>query len=281
MAGSYVVESAEGVFVCDARRNVKAKTGNILVGDVVGFSVEKSGKGVIERVEKRRNALKRPPVSNVDLALLLLSKEPIPDFSLIDKMLVSLSVLDIPAIILITKSDLGQNELFERAKENYKGQAEEIVLFSSRDESDVAALKKKLAGKLTCVIGQSAVGKSTLINALQSERTFETGGLSKIKRGRNTTRHSEIVFVDVGTYIVDTPGFSLFDLDMEPEELKKHYFDFNEYSCDCRYRDCNHINEPDCAVKAAIEEGKLSKERYGRYLEIYKELEEKRRKKYG
>lgn len=281
MAGSYVVESAEGVFVCDARRNVKAKTGNILVGDVVGFSVEKSDKGVIERVEKRRNALKRPPVSNVDLALLLLSKEPIPDFSLIDKMLVSLSVLDIPAIILITKSDLGQNELFERAKENYKGQAEEIVLFSSMEERDVSELKKKLAGKLTCVIGQSAVGKSTLINALQSERTFETGGLSKIKRGRNTTRHSEIVFVDKGTYIVDTPGFSLFDLDMEPEELKKHYFDFNEYSGDCRYRDCNHINEPDCAVKTAIEEGKLSKERYGRYLEIYKELEEKRRKKYG
>lgn len=281
MAGSYVVESAEGVFVCDARRNVKAKTGNILVGDVVGFSVEKSGKGVIERVEKRRNALKRPPVSNVDLALLLLSKEPIPDFSLIDKMLVSLSVLDIPAIILITKSDLGQNELFERAKENYNGQTEEIILFSSRDERDVFELKKKLAGKLTCVIGQSAVGKSTLINALQSERTFETGGLSKIKRGRNTTRHSEIVFVDKGTYIVDTPGFSLFDLDMEPEELKKHYFDFNEYSGDCRYRDCNHINEPDCAVKAAIEEGKLLKERYGRYLEIYKELEEKRRKKYG
>ena len=281
MAGSYVVDSAEGVFVCDARRNVKAKTGNILVGDVVGFSVEKSGKGVIERVEKRRNALKRPPVSNVDLALLLLSKEPIPDFSLIDKMLVSLSVLDIPAIILITKSDLGQNELFERAKENYKGQAEKIVLFSSMEERDVSELKKKLAGKLTCVIGQSAVGKSTLINALQSERTFETGGLSKIKRGRNTTRHSEIVFVDVGTYIVDTPGFSLFDLDMEPEELKKHYFDFNEYSGDCRYRDCNHVNEPDCAVKTAIEEGKLSKERYGRYLEIYKELEEKRRKKYG
>lgn len=281
MAGSYVVESTEGVFVCDARRNVKAKTGNILVGDVVGFSVEKSGKGVIECVEKRKNALKRPPVSNIDLALLLLSKEPIPDFSLIDKMLVSLSVLNIPAIILITKSDLGQNELFERAKENYNGQAEEIVLFSSREERDVAALKKKLDGKLACVIGQSAVGKSTLINALQSERTFETGELSKIKRGRNTTRHSEIVFVDVGTYIVDTPGFSLFDLDMDPEELKKHYFDFNEYSGDCRYRDCNHINEPDCAVKAAIEEGKLSKERYARYLEIYKELEEKRRKKYG
>lgn len=238
-------------------------------------------KGIIEKVLPRRNQLKRPPVSNVDMALILLSKEPIPDLHLVDKMLVSLSLKDIAVTILVTKSDLGQDELYNTVKANYERHVDDVMLVSIEDVQSIERVKEKLKGKMTCVIGQSAVGKSTLINALQSEKSLETGGLSRIKRGRHTTRHSEIIKVDEGSYIVDTPGFSFFDLNLDPNELKKHYFDFNEHSDKCRFRGCNHINEPDCEVKKAVSEGLILAERYERYIELYNELNEKWRKKYG
>lgn len=239
------------------------------------------GKGVIEKIMPRKNQLKRPTVSNIDMALILLSSEPTPDLHLVDKMLVSLSLKNIAVTILVTKSDLGQDKLYEKIVENYGKHVQEVLLVSSKEVASVELIKEKLRGKMTCVIGQSAVGKSTLINALQSEKSFETGELSKIKRGRHTTRHSEVVRVDDDSFIVDTPGFSFFDLDIPPEDLKKHYFDFNEYSNMCKFRSCNHINEPDCEVKKAVKEGLLSKERYDRYIELYNELNEKWRKKYG
>ncbi len=247
---------------------------------MVDFSVIEKGKGVIELVLPRKNQLKRPPISNVDSALILLSKEPVPDFHLIDKMLVSLSMKNIGVTLLVTKSDLGQEELYDSVLSNYAKHVDDVIAVSAKEEDSIDKVKEILRGKMTCVIGQSAVGKSTLINALQNEKSFETGELSKIKRGRHTTRHSEIVRVDDDSFIVDTPGFSFFDLDIDPDDLKKHYFDFNEFSDKCKYRSCNHINEPNCEVKKAVEEGLLSKERYDRYIELYNELKEKWRKKY-
>jgi len=281
VGGLYTVDLGDKKINALARKSVKYTSGNILIGDFV--EVEKEGESfAIAKIAERKNSLQRPPVANIDCAFLLISKTPEPDFYLIDKMLVSLSMKDIDVYVIITKADLGMEEIYDRAVKDYKNHVKDVLLISSKVEEDVNKVKELMQGKLSCLIGQSAVGKSSLTNALDVKARFEVGELSKkINRGKQTTRHSEIVELSPLTYVMDTPGFSFFDLDMPPDELKKHYFDFNEYSQDCKFRSCNHVDEPDCAVKHAVEKGLISKERYERYLELYKELKDKWRKKYG
>ena len=146
-------------------------------------------------------------------------------------------------------------------------------------EENIDEIRELLEGKTTTVAGPSGVGKSSLINCLQQEIQMETGAISqKIDRGKHTTRHSELITVDENTYIMDTPGFSsLYTNDFEKEELKQYFPEFEPYEGQCRFNGCDHVHEPDCAVKRALEEGKISQVRYQNYLELYKELKEKRR----
>ena len=154
-----------------------------------------------------------------------------------------------------------------------------MVFISARMEENIDEIRELLEGKTTTVAGPSGVGKSSLINCLQQEIQMETGAISqKIDRGKHTTRHSELITVDENTYIMDTPGFSsLYTNDFEKEELKQYFPEFEPYEGQCRFNGCDHVHEPDCAVKRALEEGKISQVRYQNYLELYKELKEKRR----
>ena len=154
-----------------------------------------------------------------------------------------------------------------------------MTFISARMEENIDEIRELLEGKTTTVAGPSGVGKSSLINCLQQEIQMETGAISqKIDRGKHTTRHSELITVDENTYIMDTPGFSsLYTNDFEKEELKQYFPEFEPYEGQCRFNGCDHVHEPDCAVKRALEEGKISQVRYQNYLELYKELKEKRR----
>ena len=154
-----------------------------------------------------------------------------------------------------------------------------MAFISARMEENIDEIRELLEGKTTTVAGPSGVGKSSLINCLQQEIQMETGAISqKIDRGKHTTRHSELITVDENTYIMDTPGFSsLYTNDFEKEELKQYFPEFEPYEGQCRFNGCDHVHEPDCAVKRALEEGKISQVRYQNYLELYKELKEKRR----
>ena len=148
-----------------------------------------------------------------------------------------------------------------------------------RQEENIGEIRALLAGKTTAIAGPSGVGKSSLINTLQSNVSMETGSISeKIERGKHTTRHSELIEIDRETYIMDTPGFSsLYTNDFEKEELKEYYPEFKPYEGDCRFQGCDHIHEPDCAVKDAVKEEKIHQKRYESYQELYRELKERKR----
>lgn len=280
VGGTYWVDTGGEVVPCKSRKTVKTTLGNIMIGDIAVLS-KSAEEYVIESLQKRGNSLDRPPVSNINKVLLLVSNAPTPDFYLLDKMVVSLAIKEIECIILVTKSDQDTTALYEKIKENYSNQVKGIYQISSRNSEDVEFIKGIIRGSLTCLVGQSAVGKTSLINALSPKAKYEVGELSKINRGRHTTRHSEVISLGDNTYVIDTPGFSFLDLNINPEHLKKYYYDFNQYIDNCQFRSCNHVDEVNCGVKVAIENGEISQDRYDRYITLYNELKTKWRKKYG
>lgn len=233
-----------------------------------------------KKFKKRKNRLDRPPVANIDKLVILISCTPKPDFALIDKMLVYSAMNKIQAHILVNKADLGAEEIFEAALFDYGKQADSVTLISTLTKFNLDKVENEVLGGLVCLVGQSAVGKSSLINALNPKARFETGEMSKINRGRHTTRHSEIFKLDEGSYIIDTPGFSFLEIDLDPKELNEYYFDFKEGRKLCKFRSCVHINEPECKILEMVENGEISKARYERYLNLYNELQNKWRRKY-
>ncbi|MEG2001575.1 MAG: ribosome small subunit-dependent GTPase A [Clostridia bacterium] len=266
---------------CGGRKSVKFNSGNLLIGDYVEVTMKGDGDGMIEKIVPRKNFLVRPAVSNIDKIVILISSVPEPDFYLIDKMLVSASIMGIAPCIVVNKSDLNIGKLYDKVCFDYGGQVENIILISTFTGQNIEKVREVLQGSLTCLVGQSAVGKSSLVNSLKPSSNIETGVLSKNNRGKHTTRHLEIVELPNSTFLVDTPGFSFLDLDIDPKDLMLHYKDYVELSKECRFTRCVHINEPDCKVLTELEKGTISKERYDRYKELYNELLIKWRKKYG
>lgn len=280
VAGEYCVEIQGKTVVCKGRKSVQFNEGNLLIGDYVDVSMQ-GETGMIEKLVPRRNFLVRPQVANIDKIVILISSVPQADFYLIDKMLVSAQMKGIKACLVVNKADLNVEELYNQAKFEFGGQVDKVLLISTLTGQNVCEVEKELEGCLTCLVGQSAVGKSSLINALTPLTKFETGDVSKNNRGRHTTRHLEIVQLKENSYIIDTPGFSFLDIDMDPKDLAMYYVDYANLSRDCRFTRCAHINEPDCNVIKQVENGRISKERYDRYKELYNELLIKWRKKYG
>ena len=273
VASKFWVDTEEGVKVCFARKKLKAD-GDIYVGDRVCAAKERDS-FVIERVEPRTNVLVRPYVANVDVCLIVLAPEPAPDFLLADKIIVNCLKEGIEPVLVWNKSDLETCDLSE-----YNGVCP-VVVCSAESGEGVEAVAELIRGKTSCLAGQSAVGKSSLVNALLQSPVLEVGPLAKkIKRGRHTTRRTEILPLGSDTYIVDTCGFSMLDaVDMPPEELRLYFDDMEAYRKDCRFNTCTHTDEPDCAVEAHMGQG-VSEGRYARYLEIYRELDERRKNKY-
>lgn len=277
VAGRYTVKCGNKAYVAYARGKLR-RDGDIYVGDKVAVIFER-GEAVIDSVKPRRNSLVRPYVANVDAALIVIAKEPEPDMLLVDKIIVNCYVEGIKPVILYNKCELAEEGETDKVLEPYRVFMDCIEV-SAEEKRGFEKLKEFVEGKTVCLAGQSAVGKTSLLNALL-DLNLKTDGLSrKVKRGKNTTRHVEI-YEALGGDIMDTCGFSMLTLvNLKPEELTYYYEDFIAYQDECKYRGCTHTEEPDCAVKRAVAEGTLDKGRYMRYLEIYGELKENRRKLY-
>ena len=283
IAGFYYVHVVESVvYECKAKGIFRKDGLKPLVGDDVEIEIldEKDMEGNIMQILPRRNDLIRPAVANIDQALVVFAAaKPKPHFQLLDRFLVMMESKEIPAILCFNKSDIVDDAEIASLKEIYENCGYPLLFTSAKEETNIDELKELLRGKTTAIAGPSGVGKSSLINQLQSGVKMETGSISrKIERGKHTTRHSELIVLEEGSYIMDTPGFSsLYVGDMEKEELKYCFPEFSAYEGKCRFNGCSHTHEPGCAVREAVEEGKIHRMRYEDYTFLYRELQEKKR----
>ena len=283
IAGFYYIYAEDGnIYECKAKGIFRKDNFKPLVGDNVEITVlnEEEKEGSVTSILPRRNSLIRPAVANVDQAFLIFAMEnPKPNFLLLDRFLIMMKQQEIPAVICFNKKDVGEKEEMEKLYEIYTGCGYRVVLSSTYEGEGMDEIHEILKGKTTVVAGPSGVGKSSITNCMQGEVQMETGEISKkLKRGKHTTRHSQVIPVEKNTFLVDTPGFSsLYLIDMKEEELRDYFPEFAMYEPQCRFQGCMHIHEPGCAVKEALSEGKISQQRYDNYLALYEELKEKRR----
>ena len=283
ISGFYYVHVAEtGIYECKAKgifRNQKIKP---LVGDDVEIVVldEEKKIGNVEKILPRTRELIRPAVANIDMALVIFAAaKPDLNFNLLDRFLCMMEYQKVPVTICFNKCDLVTKEQREVLRKIYELAGYELLFTSAKTQENVEKLKSVLQGKMTAVAGPSGVGKSSLINDLQDAVQMQTGGISdKIERGKHTTRHSQIIPIAENTYIMDTPGFSSMDLPgFSKEDLWTCYPEFVRFEPGCRFIGCSHIGEPDCGVKTALAEGKISQVRYDNYVQLYQEMKNMRK----
>lgn len=278
IAGFYYVSVAgSGIYECKAKGIFRKLNKKPLVGDNVMIDLidEEEKTGNITQLLPRTNELLRPAVSNVDQAMVIFAaRQPDPSFNLLDRFLIRMGLEQVPVVICFNKCDLLDSKEREELERIYKGSGYPILFTSSKQGIGLEELNGLLKDKTTTVAGPSGVGKSSLINAIQGNVEMQTGSISeKIKRGKHTTRHSQLIPVSGTTYIMDTPGFStLYINEVEKEELKEYYHEFADFEGGCRFDGCNHMEEPDCSVKCAVEEGKISRVRYENYRLLFEEL---------
>lgn len=283
IAGFYYIHAENGdIYECKAKGIFRKDNQKPLVGDQVEITIldEKEKKGNLVQILPRKNELIRPAVANVDQAFVIFAMEdPKPNFLLLDRFLIMMEQAGVPAIICFNKKDLASEEELASLYQIYTECGYKVILSSAKCEEGMDEIKELLRGKTTVVAGPSGVGKSSLTNLMQEDVQMETGEISKkLKRGRHTTRHSQVISVGENTYLMDTPGFSsLYLTDMEEQELKDYFPEFGKYEGNCRFLGCRHIHEPGCAVKEAVENQEISKLRYEDYLSLHEELKEKRR----
>lgn len=274
LSGFYYVESNNKVYETRARGRFRKTAESPLVGDYVEFQIENVDEGYITAILPRKNSLNRPPVANIDQLLLTASLKS-PDFSfyLLDRFIAYSEANDINPVLIVTKNDLNDNDtLIEEIKRVYTPMYE--VYFTDKDHIN-EDLKDFFDGKLSVLAGQSGAGKSTLLNTLLPHLDLKTDEISNaLNRGKHTTRHVELISID-GGFIADTPGFAAIDfLNIDKYNIKFCFIDFNQYSC--KFRECLHINEPKCGVKAAVESGELAQSRYDSYVKIYNEIDNRK-----
>lgn len=283
IAGFYYVYAEDRqLYECKAKGIFRKDNRKPLVGDFVEITVldEREKEGNLVRILPRKNSLIRPAVANVDQAFVIFAiEDPKPNFLLLDRFLIMMEQQGIPAVICFNKIDLAKQEEVDLLAGIYRECGYHVILASAAKKTGLEEIRQALRGKTTVVAGPSGVGKSSLTNLMQEEVQMETGEISrKLKRGRHTTRHSQIIPVADQTFLVDTPGFtSLYLTDMEEQELKDYFREFRKYEGNCRFQGCRHIHEPGCAVKEALEKEEISSLRYEDYLGLYQELREKRR----
>ena len=252
-----------------------------MVGDRVRFTPGQGEEnGWLEEILPRKSLMLRPSVANVDMLMLVVASVPQPDLLLVDKLILRANAGNMQPAICVNKIDLG-DDLARQIEREYAGTQLRVFAVSAQTGEGVEALREAMRGKVTCLAGQSAVGKSSLLNRLFGLE-LETGGLSrKTERGRHTTRRSEMMALD-GMFVLDTPGFSLLELEetMEPEAFAQLYSEYNALAGECRFQPCQHDREPGCAVHAAVDRGELSPERWARYRELLGEVREKWKGRY-
>lgn len=279
LSGFYYVLDEDGkrYIQCRGRGVFRNRQISPLVGDIVDYKADNDLEGTILHVHERKNELVRPPIANIDQALLVFSAKQ-PDFHplLLDRFLVAIEQHGIEPVICLTKMDL-LNDSEKPALEKYIGDYEKIGYKVIRTYIDDPALKTRLLpileGKTSVLAGQSGVGKSTMLNTILPTLELKTDDISKaLNRGKHTTRHVELIEVGSGL-LADTPGFSSFDFDeIEKEELSGCFPEMAERSNACKFRECLHLNEPKCAIKAAVDSGEIPEYRYRHYLKFLEEI---------
>lgn len=276
IGGFYYVKTKDGVIECRARGVLRNLGMTPLVGDDVVVRLDQAGNPALSEILPRKNELIRPAVANLDQMVVVAAVcSPDPDPVLLDKMLVAAEVRSVPAVICFNKTDLsGEQSLIA----SYEKCGYPVFCVSAEKGDGVEKLNQILKGKTSAFAGNSGVGKSSLLNRILPDAVLETGTVSRIERGRHTTRHTELLELPEGGYVMDTPGFGSFEVDkMEPDELKYYFPEFASFEDGCRFRGCNHIGEPDCAVANAEEQGIVSGFRLQSYRKLYQQLKERKK----
>lgn len=292
----YVYVVGSGIYACKAKGIFRKEKKKPLVGDYVKFEIthEKDREGNITEILPRKNELVRPAAANVGQALILFAMHnPEPNFMLLDRFLISMEQKQIPTRICFNKADTATPEEMDAIRKSYEHCGYPVSFISvwkaaenqtteqtggkpDKKSDGMDEIRSYLNGQTTILAGPSGVGKSSLTNAMQDQVHMETGEISKkLARGKNTTRHAQLIYCGADTFLFDTPGFSYFSaFDLAKEDLRHYYHEFDPYEGKCRFQGCVHINEPDCRVKEALEAGKISQVRYDSYKMIYEELKE-------
>lgn len=274
LGGFYYIYAKGNIYETRARGNFRYNQTKPVVGDDVEFKYEEDKLGYIEKVYPRKNILVRPTVANVDQVLIVIpTKDPVYNLNLVDKM-ISYYEGSVKILIAINKYDLDEEEA-QKLMDIYIKAGFQTFMLSYKFEFTFKLLKEYLEGKTTALCGVSAAGKSTIASYILQKEVVVGGISEKTKRGKHTTRHTELFFGDNETYLFDTPGFSSLELDLEKDDLHERFREFSIYESECKFSNCKHINEPKCAVKEAVENNKISDSRYENYLNIYNELKEK------
>ena len=277
LADKFWVKVGSFTLVCSPKG--KLKESGIYVGDRVKVDVNEQQ---ITSVEDRKTLLIRPPLVNIDQIIIVIAPLPKPDFNIVDKLILFALSYGIKPILCINKIDIADDKFVNDVFSAYKNVLE--IIKTSAKNGNVSELKNVLIGKISSFAGQSAVGKSALTKQILPDAKVDIGELSKIERGKHTTRHSELFEIDNSTFLADTSGFTSLDERLLPIsyfELPLYYPDFLKYLENCKYRSCSHTKEEHCAVKKAVEEGKLDSARYNRYVVIYENLKKEWQKNHG
>ena len=271
LSGFYYVQTESGVVTCKARGRFRRQDATPLVGDLVRIS-RQGNDGVLEEILPRRNVFIRPAVANIDQLVVLAScAVPVTEPFLIDRVLAIARLQDVPALVVVNKDDLAPARPLA---EIYRQAGVSVIVTSAETGEGIEALRGALRGKLSCLTGNSGVGKSSLLNRVCPELCLPVGEVSeKLGRGRHTTRHIELYALDADTFVADTPGFSSFDPErmelVHKEQLQYAFPEFAPYLGHCQFPDCAHRREPGCAVRRALEAGQIPPTRYESYERLY------------
>ncbi len=278
VGGFYYVETADAVYTCRARGAFRKQGLTPVAGDRVEIQVQPSGEGMLMQVLERRNSLLRPPVANLDLLILVASVcQPVTNTLVLDKMIAIAEKKGITPIVVINKADLADPAALEAI---YRKAGLECYVVSATDAASLAPLRARLAGRVSVFSGNSGVGKSSILNVLDSSLTLETGEISqKLGRGRHTTRAATLYHF-AGGYLVDTPGFSSLDMEqvesIDKDDLADCFREFAPFVGDCRFVGCAHYKEPHCGVRHAVERGEIAASRYESYVTMYEAVKDKK-----
>lgn len=281
----YKIKTQNQIYNSTARGKLKKDDITPIVGDVVEFEVinEENKSAVIEKIHERKVYIKRPKMANLtQLVFVVSSKDPKPDLLLLDKQLAFAQYLNLKAIIVLNKIDLDDKKQFSHIRSIYEKIGYKVIETTANEEKGIDELKKCLKNNINAFSGNSGVGKSTLINAIFSKTITQEGDISKKnKRGKNTTTSIKLYEIDKNTYIADTPGFSTFDISEIPSnQLEKCFIELKNELQNCEFVGCTHIKEEKCGIKEAVNNNKISKDRYERFCKIYNEIKEREERKW-